>query len=483
MSIAVVWLKRDLRLTDHQPLLNAVSTGLPVLLVYCFEPILMSDPHYRPRHWQFVAESLRDMQSKLPQGALFCSMQSAQHTLSQLHENFGIKYIFSHQEVGLENTFARDRMIAQYCNSAMIGWHQAPLGAVVRGLTNRLNWDKHWQQMMRAEQANVSLEQVNWFTEHQLICDLKAIFKQLPTEQGEFQQGGESLAQTTLRSFFQSRGQAYAYSLSSPLSSQIHCSRLSVYLAWGNLSLRQVYQTVLEHWQLKGWRRSLVAFSSRLHWHCHFIQKFETEYHIQFHNLNRGYDNLPRVGGELAEQRLLAWQQGKTGVPMVDACMRCLISTGYINFRMRAMLVSFLCHHLELDWRAGVSYLASLFLDFEPGIHYSQFQMQAGVTGFNTIRIYSPVKQGEEKDPDGTFVKKWLPMLAEIPAPLIHAPWQLSDMEKLMYNFDSQTYPDPIVDVNQQYKSAKDLLWQWQKRPEVQKHVPRLLMRNVRPAK
>ncbi|WP_206646051.1 FAD-binding domain-containing protein [Pseudoalteromonas phenolica] len=123
--------------------------------------------------------------------------------------------------------------------------------------------------------------------------------------------------------------------------SQTHCSRLSPYLAWGNISLRQAYQAVLQNWQKKGWRRSLVAFTSRLHWHCHFIQKFESQSSMEFEPVNLGYTHLPRADKALAAERLNAWQQGKTGVPMVDACMRCLIETGYINFRMRAMLVSF----------------------------------------------------------------------------------------------------------------------------------------------
>ena len=483
MAISVVWLKRDLRLSDHEPLFNAVSSGYPVLLVYCFEPMYLDDPHYTARHWRFVLDSLMDISSRLPEGALHISFESAQQTFSSIHEEHVINRIYSHQEIGLNNTFERDKLITACCENAGISWIETPYGAVIRGLTHRKTWDEYWQKVMRSEIKEVDLRTVNWFLDHKLnlSADDNAHTRWFDAK-GTFQKGGEQEAHSVLSSFFESRGQAYAYSVSSPTSSQIHCSRLSPYLAWGNISLRQAYQSVLANWQKKGWRRSLVAFTSRLHWHCHFIQKFESQCDMEFEPVNRGYANLPRAEKRVSEERLQAWKYGKTGVPMVDACMRCLINTGYINFRMRAMLVSFLCHHLEVDWRAGAPYLASLFLDFEPGIHYSQMQMQAGVTGFNTIRIYSPIKQGLEKDPEGEFVKKWLPELANIPAPLVHEPWQLSVMEQLMYGLElGKEYPEPIVNVSKSYKSAQELLWKWRKRPEVRAQVGRLLARHVRP--
>ena len=126
------------------------------------------------------------------------------------------------------------------------------------------------------------------------------------------------------------------------------------------------------------------------------------------------------------------------GYPFLDACMRSLKVNGWINFRMRAMLLSFASYHLWLHWKYTADFLASLFIDFEPGIHYSQSQMQSGTTGINTIRIYNPIKQGKDHDPDGLFIRKWIPELSNIPNNYIHTPW--------LSNVKLENYPLPIVD-------------------------------------
>ncbi len=188
---------------------------------------------------------------------------------------------------------------------------------------------------------------------------------------------------------------------------------------------------------LKGaWPNSMRSFSARLRWHCHFIQKLEDEPRLEYENLHSAYNGLRE--NEFNQAYFEAWCHGKTGYPMVDACMRYLIATGWINFRMRALLVSFASYHLWLDWRITSKYLAKLFTDYEPGIHYSQFQMQSGTTGINTLRIYNPIKQGIDQDPQGVFIRQWIPELKDMPLEHLHTPWECE--------IDLNGYPLPIID-------------------------------------
>ena len=226
-----------------------------------------------------------------------------------------------------------------------------------------------------------------------------------------------------------------------------------------------------------GWLRSLRAFDSRLHWHCHFIQKLESEPEIEHECFVRALNGVRSRGGN--EACLQAWCDGQTGYPFVDACMRYLRATGWINFRMRAMLVSFAAYDLFLDWRLFAHFLARQFLDYEPGIHYPQIQMQSGTTGINTIRIYHPVKQGFDHDPSGDFVRTWVPELAAIPGGVVHTPWKLSPLEQREFGYvPGHGYPERMVDHKVAIRSAKDILTAFRRKAETRDAAQGVLRRH-----
>jgi deoxyribodipyrimidine photo-lyase len=263
------------------------------------------------------------------------------------------------------------------------------------------------------------------------------------------QPGGRRAGLELLESFLRQRGRGYARGLSSPLTASTACSRLSPHLAWGTLSLREVVHAT----RSGGGPR---AFEERLHWHCHFIQKLESEPELEFRDAHPAYAGLRQTDPE----RLAAWSTGRTGWPFVDACMRALIAEGWINFRMRAMLMAVASQHLWIHWRDSGLVLARLFVDYEPGIHWPQCQMQAGTTGINIVRLYNPIKQGLDHDPQGLFLRRWLPELARVPAVHLHTPWLMGEREQraagCLLGVD---YPQPLRDHKQAAREARDKVW------------------------
>jgi deoxyribodipyrimidine photo-lyase len=285
------------------------------------------------------------------------------------------------------------------------------------------------------------------------------------------QRGGRSWALDTLHSFLNARALGYRGGISSPLSSPDACSRLSAYLAWGCISLREVVQSTratLEALppQAARHRAGLVGFMSRLYWHCHFIQKLESEPEIEWRNMHRGYDGLREDGWNAAHFEALTSAQ--TGWPMVDACVVMLRETGWLNFRMRAMLVSVAAYPLWLDWRPVGQWLATQFLDYEPGIHWSQLQMQSGTTGINTTRVYNPIKQAQDHDPKGIFVRRWLPHMRRVPDTWLFEPWRMPpEVQRHCGLTVGIEIPEPVVDLAEATRVSKAALHERRAEPGV----------------
>jgi len=478
MPVNIVWFKRDIRLTDHPPLAYAIDYGIPVLLIYFIEPSLLNAKQSDVRHWRFVYQSIAAINQQL---SAYNSKVHLVHSevipfFKKIHHNHKINAIFSHQETGIDITYQRDRSVKSFCKNNDIAFRETSYGGVRRGDRFRNNWPKYYYQKMGEDIIDPDLNQL-------IPCQIEldendlVIPEEIKIQDPNFQIGGEQRANALLKSFLNERVSNYNQHISKPHLSRKSCSRLSAHLAWGNLSMRQVYQAMKEVKKDSPYKWNLNAFSSRLRWHCHFIQKFEMEPRMEFEPVNKEYS---RIRTEWDEEKYLAWEEARTGYPMVDACMRCVKATGYLNFRMRSMLVSFLTHHLWLDWRRGADFLARQFLDFEPGIHYAQFQMQAGVTGHNTIRIYNPVKQAKDNDADGLFVRAWLPELQNVPKQLITEPWEMTAQEQIMYNCKiGHDYPNRIVDIKETYRHANAQLWKMKKDKAVKEEAKKILARHT----
>ena len=480
--IHVVWFKRDLRISDHEPLAEAAQRGT-VLPLYVFEPDVWASPDMSQRHRWWVTESVKELRETLKAlgQPLIVRTGEVTEVLREIRSIVGPFTLWSHEETGNGQTFDRDKGVAAWCAAHDVEWHECAQFGVVRRLKDRDRWSQQWEACMGRSSVSPPgrLDPVTIDPGEIPACALDG-------DLSLFQLPGETAAFQCLQSFLHQRGELYNRAISSPERAALHGSRLSPYLAWGNISMKTVVQrtrrrrkrlAALPFSERGTWSRALSGFESRLHWHCHFIQKLESEPSIEHKCFVSTFDEMrsPYFNQSL----LKAWEEGITGYPFVDACMRSLRATGWINFRMRAMLTSFAAYDLFLDWRTFGHHLSRQFLDYEPGIHYSQLQMQSGTTGINTLRIYDPVKQGYDHDPQGTFIKRWIPELAALPPEIIHEPWKMTPLDLRQFGIElGNSYPNRIVDHAVAVKRAREVLATFRKKPETRGEAKAVLRKH-----
>lgn len=448
----LVWYKRDLRVGDHPALTLAAGLGA-VFPLYIVEPGYWALPDTAARQWDFIAESLTGLRADLAAlGApLVLRVGDACEVLARMCRQNAITRIVSHQETGNAWTYARDRQVADWARATGIDWVELPQSGVIRGHNLRDDRAGHRAEFSRDALLPAPALQAVAGVEPGPIPSARAL-RLAPDPCPHRQTGGRTQAEAVLNSFLDQRGTTYRRAMSSPLTAERGCSRLSPYLAAGVMSGRMVEQAVTARLATRpgaDLSMSLRSFESRLVWRDHFTQKLEDKPEMETHALHRAAGDLP---GRMADgARMNAWAQGETGFPFLDACMRYLTASGWLNFRARAMLVSVASYHLWLDWRAFGHILARRFTDYDAGIHWPQIQMQSGMSGIKQLRVYNPVKQGLDQDPNGTFTRRWVPELAAVPDGFLQMPWKWPGAQGVL----GRRYPEPIVDLTTAARDAK----------------------------
>ena len=476
----IVWFRYDLRLEDNQAFIEATKNG-NVLPIFIFDKNYYKLDTSSSFHLKFCEDSLKELNHSLKNlynSKINIYYGDTTEILKNISKKFNISEIYSHHVFKNNYLSKIDGKISKFFKECNIQWYLFNQFGIQLGKRDRYRWSYNWNKFINQPVLEKRVN-CNFIIDpdHNKNCAISTNF----IDDKLIQEGGRKNAVKLLNSFLDNRSDNYQKEMSSPITGEKSCSRLSPYITYGNISLREIYRATKQKMNedisiIK--KKSLIAFKSRLAWHCHFIQKLYDEPEIEFKNLNSAFDGLRE--DDFNPYYYDAWKNGNTGYPFIDACMRYLKLNGWINFRMRAMLVSFASYQLWLDWKKTSKHMAKLFTDYEPGIHYSQFQMQSGTTGINSIRIYNPIKQSIDQDPDGYFIRKWVPELKNVQGKLIHEPWKMTYIDQKSISIElGKNYPLPIIENNKATKIAKDKIWKVKKSKEAKLLSSQILIKHA----
>ncbi len=431
----IILFDRDLRIFDHQPMAEAAKMG-EILPLYIIEPSQWDGPAYSARHFQFVIESLEDLSDQIHRrgGRLFYSINEMDIVLEKLLEAYDSINVFIHRSsVLLEK---------------LTGWmeeNQQRLfiyGAEFDQLSAKAN-NKRFQSYMDETCAEAPARIfVPIETPSILFTDMKKIHQfRIKGKKIRFgQQGGESRAIETLDSFLEERYANYVENQQKPLPSSFSSSRLSAYIAWGNISVRTIFQRTTEKLQScenDDEKLQLEAFLSKI------TARVRTTCNQPEHKQD---SEIFKVKNEWNEEWFQCWLEGRTGVPVIDAAMRSLVKTGWMNYSLREMVTSFIANTLLLDGQKPSNALAQLYLDYDPALHDFYVQQITGLRA-KKVKIINPIKTGKQIDPDGAFIRRYVNELEKVPVEYVHEPW-------LYPAFYQLGYPPPIIDVIKANKLA-----------------------------
>lgn len=277
---------------------------------------------------------------------------------------------------------------------------------------------------------------------------------------------GESEAHHRLDSF--AAGPVYRYEERRNRPDLNATSGLSPYFRFGMLSARQA---VVRAWQAiesapsQAFAKGAETWLNELIWREFFHSILYHFPHVRTESFRPGYRSLP---WENDAEDLAAWKAGLTGYPFVDAAMRQLSATGWMHNRARMVTASFLVKDLAVDWRLGENWFMAQLVDGDVAANNGGWQWSAG-TGTDAapyFRIFNPVTQSKKFDPDGAYIRRWVPELSKVPAKFIHEPWTMpQEVQRLVNCVIGDDYPEPIIDHQWARERALNI-YQYQKESE-----------------
>lgn len=464
----IVWFRRDLRLADHPALIAASARNRPIIPVYIHSP---EDEGAWPigaasRWW--LHQSLKSLKLSLKAQGLELILKSGDtiQTLETLIQETGAEALFFNRRVEpaarrLENALHRQLEsleIQSFHNDTLF----EPGTILTQGqqqpykvFTPFYNACRNAPEPLFPNSALPSLRPFAGKIASQPLDALGLMptppwYKTIATTW----QPGEDSAQNQLEQFIQSALADYPFLRNRPDVSGT--SRLSPYLHFGEISIRQVWWTIYRH------PGTHDVFLRELIWRefaRHILYFFP---HTPQEPFDARFKRLKPSNSKSNKQLLQAWQKGQTGYPVIDAAMRELWATGWMHNRMRMVVASFLFKDLQLDWREGARWFWETLVDADLANNTLGWQWAAGcgVDAAPYFRIFNPVSQGEKFDPHGYYVRRWVPEIADLPDKFIHQPWHAPETTLNTAGITlGQTYPTPLVNhLDARQKALK--LWE-----------------------
>jgi deoxyribodipyrimidine photo-lyase len=443
LDSALVWFRRDLRDTDHAALAEALRRAQRVFCFFVFDlEILDALPTRGDRRVEFIRESLVELDTALRRrgGALIVRHSRASSEIPRLANELGVATVFANRDYE-PLAKIRDASVATALEALGIGFEtfkdqvvfdgQEVLTQAGRPYTVFTPYKNSWLKRVTDDDltphgsGHGHLAVAPCATEVPTLEEIG--FK--PTDLRQVNVvPGMSGAQQLLEDF---RKRIGLYREQRDYPAINGTSRLSIHLRFGTVSIRELAFVALTEGVPAG-AEGAATWLSELIWREFYFMILDRFPHVAERAFRPEYDAITWEQGDYADALFAAWSEARSGYPLIDAAMRQLNTTGYMHNRLRMVTASFLTKDLGVDWRRGEAYFANQLNDFDLSANNGGWQWAAssGCDAQPYFRLFNPEKQSERFDPDGCFIRRYLPELSAVPDKYIHAPWRMNASEQ-----------------------------------------------------